>query len=59
MLDGAAAGTRTVTRGGGVAVLAVRGFRPFTPAERTDIGAESAALLAFLHPRDTPDVRIV
>jgi len=52
------AATWKVTRERGTATMAVRGFRQLTPAERTEIEAEGAALLAFPHPGDIPDVRV-
>jgi hypothetical protein len=58
LVDGLVAATWTVTRARGMATLAVRGLRPLTSAERTEIEAEGAALLAFLHPGHAPDVRV-
>jgi hypothetical protein len=58
LVDGVVAGTWKATRERGTATLTVRGFRPFTRAERREVEAEGAALLAFLHPRDTPDIRL-
>ena len=54
LVDGMIAATWKASRQRGTATLAVRGFRPFTPAERAEIEAEGSALLAFLHPKDTP-----
>ena len=58
LVDGVVAATWTVTRARGTATLAVRGFRSLTSAERTEIEAEGASLLAFLHPGAVPDVRV-
>lgn len=58
LVDGMVAGTWKVTRERGTVTLTIRGFRPFGRTERADLEAEGAALLAFLHPRDTPDIRL-
>jgi hypothetical protein len=58
LLDGTAAGTWRVRRVKGLATLTVRGFRRFTAGEREAVTAEGAALLAFLHPRATPELVI-
>jgi hypothetical protein len=58
LVDGVVTATWTVSRQRDRATLAVRGFRRLTSAERTEIEAEGAALLAFLHPAATPDVVI-
>jgi hypothetical protein len=58
LVDGMIAGTWTVSAGRGAAIIAVRGFRRFTAPQRDEIESEGAALLAFLHPRATPDVQV-
>ncbi len=58
LVDGTVAGTWKASRSRGTATLAVRGFRRFTGSEQDAVAAEGAALLAFLHPRDVPDVRV-
>jgi hypothetical protein len=58
LVDGVVAGTWTVARAGDGAVLTVRGFRPFPPAERDAISEEGAALLAFLHPGRSGTVEV-
>ena len=58
LVDGTVGATWRVARSRGTGVLTVRAFRPFTPGERADVEAEGAALLAFLHPRDRPEVRL-
>ena len=37
---------------------AVCGFRPFTRAQRAEVEAEGAALVALLRPGDPADVRV-
>ncbi|WP_283135745.1 winged helix DNA-binding domain-containing protein [Rhizohabitans arisaemae] len=58
LVDGMAAATWTVLHRRGSATLAVRAFRPLTPAEQAEIETEGAALLTFLHPGAAPDIRI-
>jgi hypothetical protein len=58
LVDGTVGATWRVARSRGTAVLTVRAFRPLTSGERADVQAEGAALLAFLHPRDRPEVRL-
>jgi Winged helix DNA-binding domain len=58
LVDGMVAGTWAVVRERGTAILNARGFRPLSPAERAEVEAEGAALLRFLRPGDTHDVRI-
>jgi hypothetical protein len=38
--------------------LWITGFRPLTPAERAGVEAEGAAMLRFLRPGDTYDIRV-
>lgn len=59
LVDGMVAATWRVGLVRGTATLTVRAFRAFTPAEHDAVVAESAALLAFLHPRATPEIRLV
>lgn len=58
LVDGFIAATWKVERQRGRAALTVRGFRPFTTAERAAIEEEGLALLAFLHPGDAFDVQV-
>ena len=57
LVDGFVAGTWTVTRQKGVAILAARAFGRLTAAQQAAIAAEGEALLGFLHPGATHEVR--
>ncbi len=56
LVDGFVAGTWTVTRENGLAVLRVAGFRRFSGGEQEAITSEGAALLTFLHPKAAHEV---
>ena len=56
LVDGFVAGTWTVTRGKGLARLAVKAFGRLTGAQRAAISTEGEALLGFLHPHDAHEV---
>jgi hypothetical protein len=58
LVDGSVAATWRATKTRAHATLAVRGFRPFTPAESAEIESEGAALLRFLHPTCDTQVTI-
>ncbi|GAA0960606.1 winged helix DNA-binding domain-containing protein [Actinocorallia libanotica] len=57
LLDGFTAATWTFAETRGVAVLTVRPFAPLPPADRAALAAEGAALLAFLAPEGSHEIR--